>query len=405
MPRPITAEGGGFFDLAYTREGIAGGTPLLVIPGGPGLASVVPYRSVRRLARRYGFDVVMVEHRGVGLSRCDRRGRVLPSEALTLEAVVDDLVAVLDDCGWSRTVVYGSSYGGTLAQALGAWYPERVRGMVLDSTGSSAAEEEVARDYVRALLWRGEDPATATTAAMLRELVADGLVPVEETGPVVVMGYEFGGTPLLRELYRTVRAGRLGVWNRLARLGVQALRYRRPYRFEPDPVSVIYHRQLRGIEPDGQPLDPAVLFASQAHRYPGFSGEPLDLFAALSGFTWPTAVLSGLRDTRSVRPTAHRVVDSLPHGVLVPFEDSAHSFLDFHPSVALLAASAAAAGTVNRLPDLAERCERLPRPPHAAATGMMLSSGIRAEKALATGPFSVGRTRTRSGPGAHRHAR
>ncbi len=37
------ADGAPAFDLAYVRSGPRGATPVVVIPGGPGLASVLPY--------------------------------------------------------------------------------------------------------------------------------------------------------------------------------------------------------------------------------------------------------------------------------------------------------------------------------------------------------------------------
>ena len=40
------------FDLSYVRSGPRGATPVVIIPGGPGLASVLPYRGLRRRAAR-----------------------------------------------------------------------------------------------------------------------------------------------------------------------------------------------------------------------------------------------------------------------------------------------------------------------------------------------------------------
>jgi proline iminopeptidase len=126
--RPVTPDGTGEFDLTYLRTGPRGGMPVLVIPGGPGIASVLPYRGLRRLAAARGLDVIMVEHRGVGLSRHD-----LPLAAVTIEQVVADLAAVLDHAGVGRALVYGTSYGAYLAQGFGLRHPDRVAGMVLDS--------------------------------------------------------------------------------------------------------------------------------------------------------------------------------------------------------------------------------------------------------------------------------
>ncbi|GII95512.1 alpha/beta fold hydrolase [Sinosporangium siamense] len=88
----------GEVDVAYVRTDSRGGVPLLVIPGGPGLGSVLPYRWLRRMAAKRGFDVVMVEHRGVGFSRRDRAGNDLTWEDLTVLEAPQDLVAVPDAC-------------------------------------------------------------------------------------------------------------------------------------------------------------------------------------------------------------------------------------------------------------------------------------------------------------------
>ena len=47
--RPATATAPAF-DLAYVRSGPRADIPIVVIPGGPGLASVLPYRGLRRRA-------------------------------------------------------------------------------------------------------------------------------------------------------------------------------------------------------------------------------------------------------------------------------------------------------------------------------------------------------------------
>lgn len=101
-------------DLRYVRSGPVTEEPVLVIPGGLGLASVPPYAGLRARTSRIGVDVLMVEHRGVGLSRRDTDGKDLLPEDLTVDAVVDDLLAVLDAFGAPHALVYGSSYGAYL---------------------------------------------------------------------------------------------------------------------------------------------------------------------------------------------------------------------------------------------------------------------------------------------------
>ncbi|HYZ67733.1 MAG TPA: alpha/beta hydrolase, partial [Mycobacterium sp.] len=62
------------FDLYYVRTGRKSKHPLVLIPGGPGAASIALYRGFRRRAAADGLDVIMIEHRGVGMSRHDDDG-------------------------------------------------------------------------------------------------------------------------------------------------------------------------------------------------------------------------------------------------------------------------------------------------------------------------------------------
>ncbi|MDT5401691.1 MAG: proline iminopeptidase, partial [Mycobacterium sp.] len=109
--RPLGGGNGGEFDLFYVRSGRKSAIPLVIIPGGPGAASIALYRGLRRRAAADGLDVIMVEHRGVGMSRHDDAGADLPAETLTIEQAVDDVAAVLDDAQVAKAVIYGTSYG------------------------------------------------------------------------------------------------------------------------------------------------------------------------------------------------------------------------------------------------------------------------------------------------------
>src|SRR5215218_6162086 len=109
--RPVRNGSSDEFDLYYVRSGRKTAHPLVVIPGGPGAASIALYRGFRRRAAAEGLDVIMIEHRGIGMSRHDDGGNDLPPEALTIDQVVDDIAAVLDDAQVAKAAVYGTSYG------------------------------------------------------------------------------------------------------------------------------------------------------------------------------------------------------------------------------------------------------------------------------------------------------
>lgn len=360
--------------------------PILAIPGGPGLASVLPYRALRRRAARRGIDLIMVEHRGVGLSRRDVDGVDLPARHVTITEAVDDLAAALDAAGVRRAVVHGSSYGTYLAQAFGIRHPERVAGMVLDSSMLAVVDDlATVRSHLRRLLWDGLDPATARSAGLLRRMVADGAVDVDEIALPVQIAYEFGGPPLLARLLEArARRGPGLTWREIIRIGErEADGPGQPLVYEPQLVRGIAFGELGfGLPPDGHPLDPQRAFVGAARDAPPFTGEPFDLPAALGSFDRPLAVVSGDRDLRTPRPTAERITALAPDAVLVPLAATGHSAMDTHHLAALEVAGRVAAGEHRTLPADADRIAALPRRGVSGLLGPLLSAGLWADRLM-----------------------
>ncbi|WP_106215188.1 alpha/beta hydrolase [Kineococcus rhizosphaerae] len=365
VDRPL--RGGGTLPLAHVRSGPVTPVPLVVVPGGPGMASVLPYARFRATASARGVDVVMVEHRGIGLSRHDDRGRDLEPGDVTVEDVVDDLAAVLDDLGVERAVVLGSSYGTYVAQGFGVRHPQRVAGMVLDSPVLSVAGDlPLVRAFRRERLWDGDDA--------LSRAVRTSAAPARELAVVVPAVYELCGPRVLSRLLAARERGRTRLWRRLADLGAGT---RGGLRFvtEPDLVDGIAYGQLGyGLPPDGSPLDPQVALAAPGR--PLYRGEPFDLPAELPRFSWPTVVLSGERDLQTPRPVAERLTSLLPDGVLVPIAGIGHSALDTHPLAALFTARAVTAGAAHGLPRLAGWIADLPRRSASRLAGPALSAAL-----------------------------
>ena len=127
IPETRYAKSGGVH-IAYQVFG-AGAVDLVTIAGGfshvelrwedPDLASL--WRSLGSFSRVVSFD-----KRGAGLSD---RAAVLPP----YEEQVDDVLAVMDAAGSESAVLHGYLDGGFLAALFAAAYPERVRGLILDS--------------------------------------------------------------------------------------------------------------------------------------------------------------------------------------------------------------------------------------------------------------------------------
>ncbi|MEI3868169.1 alpha/beta hydrolase [Microbacterium sp. CCNWLW134] len=376
--RPDTSDAPAF-DLTYVRSGPRGATPVVILPGGPGLASVRPYRSVRRIATGGGLDVVMVEHRGVGLSRTDLAGAALPPSAMRILAVLDDVAAVLDHEGIERAVVVGSSYGSYLASAFGARHPDRVERMLLDSPLQSTGDIALERQRVRELFWDAGDQLSAD----VRTLVDRG-EDERSVLDVVRAAYELAGPELAAALARRrMRRGPPLTWKALeAYAGRGDDIARIPGVYEFDLAGVIAFRELAyGAPLDGLPLDPASTYAPLAPRFPAFAGEPYDLPAQIPAFTWPLVVLSGTRDLRTPPAIAERTARRARDAVLVTLENG-HSALDTHPVALLNAVRRLVRGMQHRLPDESGVLERLPRRGAGARLPALLQAMSRAEGLL-----------------------
>ncbi|MBS1674067.1 MAG: alpha/beta hydrolase [Actinobacteria bacterium] len=393
VARPATASSPEF-DLAYVRRDPQtrdSGSPIVMIPGGPGLGSVLPYRRFRRDAAARGLDVIMMEHRGIGLSRADRAGRSLPLSAMRLVDVIDDLAAVLDREGIERAIIAGSSYGSYVAAGFGVRHPDRVAGMLLDSTLQSAADREVERALIRRLFV----DADTRIAAAVQELLHDGEDPRILLG-VVRAAYELGGEELLEPLLRQRlhdahgggRRSRAGhshspVWGALETYVDRAESEAHvPGYYEFDLVGEIAFRELGfGPDPDGEALDPSLSYAPVADRFPAFAGEPFDLPAAATGFDWPLVLLTGSRDLRTPAAIARRLARTVPDAVLVEIENG-HSALESHPLALLHALGRLSRGEQHRLPAESGLLNALPRRGLVAGLPRLLRTGTRWEAAL-----------------------
>jgi proline iminopeptidase len=108
----------------YVEEcGNPDGLPVVFLHGGPG-AGLSPYH--RRFFDPARYRIVLFDQRGAG--------RSAPFADLTDNTtwhLVADIEAIREQAGIERWVVFGGSWGSTLALAYGQTHPERVLGLVL----------------------------------------------------------------------------------------------------------------------------------------------------------------------------------------------------------------------------------------------------------------------------------
>jgi pimeloyl-ACP methyl ester carboxylesterase len=111
-------------DLYYEQHGEG---PPLVLIGGLGVNLTYWATTVEALSRRH--SILVYDHRGAG------RSDASPGP-YGIEALADDLLALLDALEISQAHLLGHSMGGFVALHLAAHHPERVSRLVLYSTSA-----------------------------------------------------------------------------------------------------------------------------------------------------------------------------------------------------------------------------------------------------------------------------
>jgi 3-oxoadipate enol-lactonase len=102
--------------------------PYLVLQHGNGRSSRFWYRWIPYLSRFY--KIIRPDARGLGLSSADFDF----DREVTVELLIEDLVAVLDHAGAKSVHFCGESMGGIMGLAFCAMHPERVRTLTLVAT-------------------------------------------------------------------------------------------------------------------------------------------------------------------------------------------------------------------------------------------------------------------------------
>lgn len=107
----------------WERSGTPGGVPAVFLHGGPGGGCSPAHRRLFDPAR---YDILLFDQRGCG--------RSLPHaelEANTTWHLVADIERLRVMCGYEHWLVFGGSWGSTLALAYAETHAERVSGLIL----------------------------------------------------------------------------------------------------------------------------------------------------------------------------------------------------------------------------------------------------------------------------------
>jgi len=105
------------------------GEPVLIINGGPGISSD-GFGELAQLLSENNRSIIY-DQRGTGNSKILSNN----NSDYTIDLMVEDIEVLRKHLGYENWIVLGHSYGGMLAYAYAAKYPERVRAMIQSHSG------------------------------------------------------------------------------------------------------------------------------------------------------------------------------------------------------------------------------------------------------------------------------
>jgi proline iminopeptidase len=105
------------------------GEPVILLSGGPGNNALQLESVAKKLSVNY--KAILLEQRGTGLS--------IPSSydstTINMEAAIGDVDLLLSHLGLKKAIIFGHSYGGSLALVYGCRHPKKVRSLILLAPG------------------------------------------------------------------------------------------------------------------------------------------------------------------------------------------------------------------------------------------------------------------------------
>jgi proline iminopeptidase len=125
-------------ELYWERAGTPGAKPVVVLHGGPGSGCSPGMRRVLDPSR---YDLVLFDQRGAGRSRPHAGVDLAALEANTTQHLVADIECLREHLEIDRWLVFGGSWGTTLALAYTEAHMDRVTEAVLVSVGTTSRAE------------------------------------------------------------------------------------------------------------------------------------------------------------------------------------------------------------------------------------------------------------------------
>jgi proline iminopeptidase len=129
---------GGGHRIYWECCGAAEGKPAVVLHGGPGSGATPTFR---RFFDPSAYRVVLFDQRGSGRSTPHAGAATADLSTNTTHHLIADIEKLRDHLGVERWLVFGGSWGSTLALAYAERFPERVSELVLFSIVTTTTRE------------------------------------------------------------------------------------------------------------------------------------------------------------------------------------------------------------------------------------------------------------------------
>ncbi|MGW6446368.1 prolyl aminopeptidase [Lentzea sp. NPDC055074] len=276
-------------EVYWETVGNPGGKPAVFLHGGPG----APSKGARRSLDAEKFRIVIFHQRGCGQSTPHASDPAADMGVNTTGHLIADMEKLREHLGVEKWLLYGGSWGTTLALAYARRHPERVSEMILIAVTASSRRE---LDWLYGGVSRFFPEAWARFSAH-----AGGGSPEEASA--VVKAY----AALMESPDQAVREQAALEWCRWEDTVLSLENFGQPDVFAGRPSA-----------------DVVALVRIVAHFYAngGFVDDLLGGVGKLAGI--PAALIHGRRDMSCPADTAYALAQAWPDAELTLVDDSGH---------------------------------------------------------------------------------